>query len=91
MISLVLSLWGEESAGRKESTWKERVEACGRNYTWGGTSSKFKKILGGKVRDKLFEKYGELKECRELKEAREEKQVRGFEARHKQKKSLAGK
>ena len=48
---------GEGSAGEKESTWEERVEGCGRKYAVGGTSIKFKRILGVQVGDKTFEKY----------------------------------
>ena len=59
---------------------RERVEGYERNYSGGGTqASKLKRILKGKVRDKTFGKYGDLREVQE------EKEVQECKARHNKK------
>ena len=58
---------------------EKRVEGCKRKYVGKEISSKLKRILGGKVRDKTFGKYGKLKEMQV------EKEIRRCEARHRQK------
>ena len=52
---------------------------CRREYAGRGNLNKFKKILGGKGREKIFKKY------RKLKKVHEKNEVWECGARHKQK------